>query len=306
MDSPLRLIASNPLDQLARTLEALLVVASAPLSVEELAEAADDNTGADRGAPSGWSASATPKGAAGSCSSTSRAAGRSAPPREATEACARLFDKPGAAEPLASGAGDARDRGVPRAVLAAGHRSHPGRRRRLGGCEPARARIDRRSRAGRCGGRRDPLPHDTLFERIFGLEACRLCRASTTSAPTRSRSASGCTSRRAAHGVEAKGASGTALRNLELADDPSASSRVKARNVSVCSAPWRWSFVMISRAVSSSGASKTSTTSYWPSVTQTPTSLPPAVWIICSPSSTRSRHAGRPIRPCDVHFISVT
>ena len=33
MDAPLRLISSNPLDQLARTIEALLVVASAPLSV---------------------------------------------------------------------------------------------------------------------------------------------------------------------------------------------------------------------------------------------------------------------------------
>ena len=43
MDSPLRLIPTDPLDQLARTLEALLVVASAPLSVEELAEAADDD-----------------------------------------------------------------------------------------------------------------------------------------------------------------------------------------------------------------------------------------------------------------------
>jgi segregation and condensation protein B len=42
MDRPLRLISSNPLDQLARTLEALLVVASAPLPVEELAAAADD------------------------------------------------------------------------------------------------------------------------------------------------------------------------------------------------------------------------------------------------------------------------
>ena len=44
MDRPLRLIAGNPLDQLARTIEALLVVASAPLSVEDLAEAADDHT----------------------------------------------------------------------------------------------------------------------------------------------------------------------------------------------------------------------------------------------------------------------
>jgi segregation and condensation protein B len=43
VDSPLRLIASNPLDRLARTLEALLVVASAPLSVADLAEAADDD-----------------------------------------------------------------------------------------------------------------------------------------------------------------------------------------------------------------------------------------------------------------------
>src|SRR5947199_211034 len=43
MDSPLRLIASNPLDQLARTLEALLVVASAPLTVDELAAAAQDD-----------------------------------------------------------------------------------------------------------------------------------------------------------------------------------------------------------------------------------------------------------------------
>ena len=42
MDRPLRLIPNDPLDRLARTLEALLVVASAPLSTEELAEAAHD------------------------------------------------------------------------------------------------------------------------------------------------------------------------------------------------------------------------------------------------------------------------
>jgi segregation and condensation protein B len=42
-DRPLRLIAGNPLDQLARTLEARLVVASAPLPVEELAAAAADD-----------------------------------------------------------------------------------------------------------------------------------------------------------------------------------------------------------------------------------------------------------------------
>lgn len=40
---PFRLITSGPLEGLARTLEALLVVASAPLSVDELAVAADDD-----------------------------------------------------------------------------------------------------------------------------------------------------------------------------------------------------------------------------------------------------------------------
>ena len=43
MDRPLRLIPADPLDRLARTLEALLVVASAPLSLEELAAAAEDD-----------------------------------------------------------------------------------------------------------------------------------------------------------------------------------------------------------------------------------------------------------------------
>jgi segregation and condensation protein B len=40
---PLRLITASPLEALARTLEALLVVASAPLPVPELAEAANDD-----------------------------------------------------------------------------------------------------------------------------------------------------------------------------------------------------------------------------------------------------------------------
>jgi chromosome segregation and condensation protein ScpB len=42
-DRPLRLIAASPVDQLARTIEALLVVASQPLSSEELAAAAHDD-----------------------------------------------------------------------------------------------------------------------------------------------------------------------------------------------------------------------------------------------------------------------
>jgi segregation and condensation protein B len=43
MDRPLRLITASPVDRLARTVEALLVVASQPLSADELAEAANDD-----------------------------------------------------------------------------------------------------------------------------------------------------------------------------------------------------------------------------------------------------------------------
>src|SRR5207244_974355 len=43
VERPLRLITTSPLDELARTLEALLVVASQPLSAEDLAVAADDD-----------------------------------------------------------------------------------------------------------------------------------------------------------------------------------------------------------------------------------------------------------------------
>jgi segregation and condensation protein B len=44
VERPLRLVVANPLDALARTLEALLVVASAPLSVAELAAATEDDS----------------------------------------------------------------------------------------------------------------------------------------------------------------------------------------------------------------------------------------------------------------------
>jgi segregation and condensation protein B len=43
VERPLRLVTTSPLDELSRTLEALLVVASQPLSPEELAEAAEDD-----------------------------------------------------------------------------------------------------------------------------------------------------------------------------------------------------------------------------------------------------------------------
>jgi segregation and condensation protein B len=93
VDAPLRLIASNPLDQLARTLEALLVVASAPLSVQELADAADDDPERVEAAL-GLVRERYAEGRSGIV--LEHVAGgwafRSA--REAAQACARLFEKP--------------------------------------------------------------------------------------------------------------------------------------------------------------------------------------------------------------------
>jgi segregation and condensation protein B len=45
VERPLRLVTSSPVDELAHTLEALLVVASQPLTAEDLAVAADDEIG---------------------------------------------------------------------------------------------------------------------------------------------------------------------------------------------------------------------------------------------------------------------
>ncbi|MDX6448767.1 MAG: segregation and condensation protein [Gaiellaceae bacterium] len=93
MDAPLRLISSNPLDQLARTLEALLVIASAPLSVEELAIAADD--GEERVETAlGLLAERYREGRSGIV--LERVAGGFAfrASRDAAEACSRLFERP--------------------------------------------------------------------------------------------------------------------------------------------------------------------------------------------------------------------
>jgi len=93
VDSPLRLIVSNPVDRLARTLEALLVVASAPLSVAELGQATEDDEERVETALSllreryaeGRSGIVLEKVAGGYAFRASR---------DAAEACARLFDRP--------------------------------------------------------------------------------------------------------------------------------------------------------------------------------------------------------------------
>jgi segregation and condensation protein B len=93
VERPLRLIAANPLDQLARTLEALLVVAAQPLSVEELADAAADD--AERVETAlGLVSERYREGRSGIV--LERVAGGYAfrASREAAEACARLFERP--------------------------------------------------------------------------------------------------------------------------------------------------------------------------------------------------------------------
>jgi segregation and condensation protein B len=93
MDRPLRLITASPVDRLALTLEALLVVASQPLSAEDLAVAADDDVErvetalrllAERFAE-GRSGIVLEQVAGGWAFRASR---------EAAEACGRLFERP--------------------------------------------------------------------------------------------------------------------------------------------------------------------------------------------------------------------
>ena len=93
MDRPLRLITASPVDRLAMTLEALLVVASQPLTVEDLAVAADDDVErvetalrlvAERFAE-GRSGIVLEHVAGGWAFRASR---------EAAEACGRMFERP--------------------------------------------------------------------------------------------------------------------------------------------------------------------------------------------------------------------
>ncbi len=93
MDRPLRLITANPVDRLARTVEALLVVASQPLPVEELAVAANEDPERIETAlrllgerySEGRSGIVLERVAGGWAFRASR---------DAADACARLFERP--------------------------------------------------------------------------------------------------------------------------------------------------------------------------------------------------------------------
>lgn len=92
-ERPLRLITTSPLDELARTVEALLVVASAPLPLDDLIAAADDDAERIEAAlrlvgerhSEGRSGIVLEHVAGGYALRASR---------EAAKACSRLFERP--------------------------------------------------------------------------------------------------------------------------------------------------------------------------------------------------------------------
>jgi segregation and condensation protein B len=170
VDRPLRLISTNPVDQLARTVEALLVVATAPLAVEELAEATQDDPERIETALSllsdryreGRSGIVLEKVAGGWAF---RAA------REAAEACSRMFEKPV-------------QRGLSQAALETlaivaylGPCTRPDIARIRGvAADSAVAGLVERgliAEAGRDDGVGGAIRYKTtpLFERVFGLES---------------------------------------------------------------------------------------------------------------------------------------
>ncbi len=168
MDSTLRLIATNPVDHLARTLEALLVVASSPLSVAELAEAAQDDP---ERVETALGLLQERYGERRSGIVLEQVAGGYAfrASRDASEACARLFERPV-------------ERGLSQAALETlavvaylGPCSRPEVARIRGvAADSAVASLVERgliTEAGRESGGAVRYRTTPLFERVFGLES---------------------------------------------------------------------------------------------------------------------------------------
>ena len=93
MERPLRLISANPVDSLARTIEALLVVASQPLGVAELAEAVGDEVERVETAL-GLLGERYREGRSGIVLEQVAGGWAFRASREAAEACGRLFERP--------------------------------------------------------------------------------------------------------------------------------------------------------------------------------------------------------------------
>ena len=93
MDRTLRLVAANPVEDLARTIEALLVVAAAPLSQDELADATGDDAARIADALE-LLAERYREGRSGIVLEHVAGGFAFRASREAAEACARLFERP--------------------------------------------------------------------------------------------------------------------------------------------------------------------------------------------------------------------
>jgi segregation and condensation protein B len=168
VERPLRLITSGPLEALAQTLEALLVVASQPLSLEDLTVAADDGTERVEEAleilgeryAEGRSGIVLEHVAGGYAFRASRAA---------ADACARLFERPV-------------ERGLSQAAMESlaviaylGPCSRPdiARVRGVAADSVVAGLVERGlvSESGRDEGGADRYRTTPLFERVFGLES---------------------------------------------------------------------------------------------------------------------------------------
>jgi segregation and condensation protein B len=170
MESPLRLIALNPVDRLARTVEALLVVASAPLSLDELADATEDHPERIETAI-GLLRERYTEGRSGIVLEDVAGGFAFRASRDAADACARLFERPV-------------ERGLSQAALETlaivaylGPCSRPDVARIRGvAADSAVASLVERgliSEAGREPGQGGAVRYRTtpLFERVFGLES---------------------------------------------------------------------------------------------------------------------------------------
>jgi segregation and condensation protein B len=170
MERPLRLISSNPVDQLARTIEALLVVASVPLAAEELADAAGDDLERVETAL-GLLRERYREGRSGIVLELAAGGWAFRAAREAADACSRLFERPvqrglspAALETLA-------------VVAYLGPCTRPDIARIRGvAADSAVAGLVERglvAEAGRDDGAGGAIRYRTtpLFERVFGLES---------------------------------------------------------------------------------------------------------------------------------------
>jgi segregation and condensation protein B len=170
VERPLRLVTANPLDQLARTLEALLVVASAPLPTEDLAAAADDDPERVELAL-GLLSERYGEGRSGIVLEAVAGGWAFRASRDAAEACGRLFERPvqrglsqAAMETLAIVA-----------YLGPCSRPEVARIRGVAADSAVAGLVERGliAEAGRENGGGGAVRYRTtpLFERVFGLES---------------------------------------------------------------------------------------------------------------------------------------